>query len=140
VLDAAAHPIDKGLPRGAYVLADADDGAPDVVLIGTGSEVHLALDARDRLAGDGIAARVVSMPSMNRFDAQPDAYRRAVLPSDVPALAVEAGITRGWREYVGDDGAVIGLDRFGLSGPGDDVYAKLGFTVDHVADRARTLL
>ena len=140
VLDAAAHPIDEGVPRGAYVLADADDGAPDVVLIGTGSEVHLALDARDRLAGDGIAARVVSMPSMNRFDAQPDAYRASVLPPDVPTLAVEAGITRGWREYVGDDGAVIGLDRFGLSGPGDDVYAELGFTVDHVADRAQALL
>jgi transketolase len=102
--------------------------------------VHLALDARDRLAGDGIAARVVSMPSMNRFDAQPDAYRASVLPPDVPTLAVEAGITRGWREYVGDDGAVIGLDRFGLSGPGDDVYAELGFTVDHVADRAQALL
>ena len=140
VLDAAATPIADGVARGAYVLDDADDGAPDVVLIGTGSEVHLARAARDQLAEDGIAARVVSMPSMERFDAQSNNYRTSVLPPDVPTLAIEAGITRGWHAYTGDTGAVIGLDRFGLSGPGDEVYAELGFTADRVANRARSLL
>jgi transketolase len=130
---------DDAVERGAYVLHDPDRAA-DVTLIGTGSEVHLALDAADVLAEDDVAARVVSMPSMERFEAQPAAYRETVLPPGTPRVAVEAGITRGWHHLVGDDGAVIGLDRFGLSGPGEEVYAELGFTVQHVVDTAHDVL
>jgi transketolase len=127
------------IEKGAYVLHDPDR-APDVTIIGTGSEVHLALDAAEALAADDVAARVVSMPSMERFEDQPEAYRHEVLPPDTPTVAVEAGTTRGWHHLVGDDGAVIGLDRFGLSGPGDEVYAELGFTVDRVVDTAHNVL
>ena len=130
---------DDAVERGAYVLRDTDR-APDVTLIGTGSEVHLALDAAEVLAEDDVAARVVSMPSMERFEDQPAEYREEVLPPDAPRVAVEAGITRGWGHLVGDDGAVIGLDRFGLSGPGEEVYAELGFTVDNVVDTAHEVL
>ena len=139
VLDPDTHPIDEGVPKGAYTLSDADAETPDVVLIGTGSEVHLALEAQEQLAADGIAARVVSMPAMKRFDAQSADYRRSVLPPNVPRVAVEAGVTRGWHEYVGDDGAVIGLNRFGLSGPGETVYEHFGFTANRVAATAREL-
>ena len=127
------------IEKGAYVLHDPDRAA-DVTIIGTGSEVHLALDAAEALAADDVAARVVSMPSMERFEDQPEAYRHEVLPPDTPTVAVEAGTTRGWHHLVGDDGAVIGLDRFGLSGPGDEVYAELGFTVDRVVDTAHNVL
>ena len=125
--------------RGAYVLEDPDR-TPDVVLLATGSEVHLALNAAAALADEDVAVRVVSMPSMERFEDQPDSYRRDVLSPDVPAVAVEAGTTRGWHHLVGDDGAVIGLDRFGLSGPGEAVYEELGFTVDHVVDTVHAVL
>jgi transketolase len=138
VLTPARVPADA-IEKGAYVLHDPDR-APDVTIIGTGSEVHLALDAAEALAEDDVAARVVSMPSMERFEDQPEAYRHEVLPPDTPTVAVEAGTTRGWHHLVGDDGAVIGLDRFGLSGPGDEVYAELGFTVDRVVDTAHNVL
>jgi transketolase len=111
-----------------------------VTLIGTGSEVHLALDAAEALTEQDVAARVVSMPSMERFEDQSEAYRREVLPPDTPTVAVEAGIKRGWHHLVGDDGAVVGLDRFGLSGPGEEVYAELGFTVDRVVDTVHSVL
>jgi transketolase len=130
---------DDAVKRGAYILHDPDR-APDVTLIGTGSEVHLALDAAEALAADDVAARVVSMPSMERFEDQSEAYRREVLPPDTPTVAVEAGTTRGWHHLVGEDGAVIGLDRFGLSGPGDEVYAELGFTVETVVATAHDVL
>ena len=127
------------IERGAYVLHHPDR-VPDVTLIGTGSEVHLALDAAEALATDDVAARVVSMPSMERFEGQPEAYRHEVLPPDTPAVAVEAGTTRGWHHLVGEDGAVVGLDRFGLSGPGDEVYAELGFTVENVVNTVHDVL
>ncbi len=140
VLDPGRFPIRDGVRRGAYVLAEAEGGPPDVVLIGTGSEVHLALGAQERLAGQGVRARVVSMPSWELFDAQPVDYRQAVLPPDVPAVAVEAGSPRGWRDYVGDRGDVIGLNRFGASAPGSVALEQFGFTVEHVAERARALV
>ncbi len=124
--------------RGAYALAE--EAAPDVVLIATGSEVHLALAARDLLAQEGIAATVVSMPSWELFDRQPAAYRDAVLPPGVPRVAAEAGVTAAWGHYVGPAGAVVGLDRFGASGPYKTVFQGFGITAEAIAARAKGLL
>ena len=140
VIDRTVHAPAEGLRRGAYVLADAEGRAPELLLIGTGSEVQLALGARAILAKEGLHARVVSMPSWELFRTEPPAYREAVLPRSVPRLAVEAGATLGWDTWVGADGAVIGLDRFGASAPGEVVLRELGFTPEHVAARARGLL
>jgi transketolase len=141
VLDRAVYAPAEGLRRGAYVLADAAGGPPELVLIGTGSEVHLVLAAQAALAQGGIRARAVSMPSWELFLAEPPEYREAVLPRAVPRrLAVEAGATLGWERWVGADGAVVGLDRFGASAPGETVLRELGFTTEHVVARARALL
>jgi transketolase len=130
-----------GLRRGAYVLADAPNGRPDIVLIGTGSEVPLILAARQKLVEQKIYARAVSMPSWELFDQQPQEYRNSVLPSQIrPRLAVEAGLPQGWHRYVGDGGDIVGLERFGASAPGNVVMEKLGLTVNHVAERALALL
>jgi transketolase len=130
--------------RGGYVLADFDGGTPRAVVIATGSEVPLALGARDALAADGIAVRVVSMPCTERFDRQDAAYRRDVLPAGVPRLAVEAGATDGWRKYVGaiDDAhaGVVGIDRFGESAPAGVLFPAFGFTVEHVAAAIRAIV
>jgi transketolase len=140
VIDRTVHAPAEGLRRGAYVLADAAGGAPDLVLIGTGSEVQLVLGAQALLTREGVRARVVSMPSWELFRAEPPAYREAVLPRAVPRLAVEAGATLGWERWVGPDGAVLGLERFGASAPGEVVLRELGFTTEHVVARARALL
>jgi len=121
--------------RGAYVLRDADE--PDVVLIGTGSEVSVALAAAERLGADGVAARVVSMPSWELFAAQDESYRDGVLPPGLPAVAVEAGTTLGWDRWAD---RTIGIDRFGASAPGAEVLERLGITPDNVAGAARELL
>lgn len=139
VIDRTQYGSAEGLRRGAYVLSDASN--PQIILIATGSEVSLALGAQKKLAEQGIAARVVSMPSWELFDAQSQEYRDTVLlPSVRTRLAVEAGITQGWHKYVGMDGDVIGLDRFGASAPFAVIFEKLGFTVDNVVARARRLL
>ena len=131
----------EGVRRGAYVLADAPDGQADIVLIGTGSEVHLVTGARQKLLELNIRARVVSMPSWELFDAQSLQYRESVLPSSIrPRLAVEAALPQGWHRYVGDGGDVVGIERFGASAPGNVVMEKLGFTVNHVVERALALL
>ena len=131
----------RGLSRGAYVLAEAGGGAPRILLIATGSEVSLALEARERLEGEGIPTRVVSMPSWELFDRQPREYRDEVLPPSVPArLAIEAGVALGWKRYVGDAGDSVSLDRFGASARGETVLKELGFNVDNVVRRARSLL
>ncbi len=133
-------PADQ-LRKGAYVLADAPGGKPDIILIGTGSEVSLVVAAREKLAEQKIQARVVSMPSWELFDEQPQAYRDAVLPKSVRArLAVEAALPLGWHRYVGDGGDVVAVDRFGASAPGNVVMEKLGFTVSHVVERASAIL
>jgi transketolase len=133
-------PADQ-LRRGAYILADAPGGKPDIILIGTGSEVSLVVAAREKLAEQKIQARVVSMPSWELFDEQPQAYRDAVLPKSVRArLAVEAALPLGWHRYVGDGGDVVAVDRFGASAPGNVVMEKLGFAVSHVVERASALL
>ena len=130
----------EGVQRGAYVLRETE-GTPDVLLIGTGSEVQHALGAADELAEDDIAAQVVSMPSWERFAAQPAAYRHEVLPPEVTArVSVEAGVTQGWERYIGTKGRAIGVDRFGASAPGEVNMEKYGFTAANVAEEARALL
>jgi transketolase len=142
VLDLARYPgIPAGVPLGGYVLADSPPGTrPDVILIATGSEVHLALESRDRLASEGVQARVVSMPSTNMFASQPDEYRETVLPPGVPLLVIEAGASLGWRSYVGPQIAVIGVDSFGASAPGPVVMQHYGFTVENVCKQTHNLL
>ncbi|MFV2070904.1 MAG: transketolase C-terminal domain-containing protein, partial [Pirellulales bacterium] len=128
----------RGVARGGYVLADADGGKPRVVLIGTGSEVALCLDARKVLQDDGIATRVVSMPSWELFEEQEAGYRADVLPPETTArVAVEAGIRQGWDRYLGENGHFVGIDRFGASAPYQEVYQTLGLTVDAVVEAAR---
>jgi transketolase len=140
-LDRSRFAPADGLRKGAYILADAQDGKPDIILIGTGSEVALVVAAREKLAEQKIQARVVAMPSWELFDQQPQAYRDQVLPPSVRArLAVEAALSQGWHRYVGDGGAVIGVDRFGASAPGNVVMEKYGFTVGHVVERAAALV
>jgi transketolase len=125
---------------GGYVLRDPAGGRFDVVLIATGSEVGLAVQAADALANDGIAARVVSMPCTSQFDRQPDAYREAVLPAACrKRVAIEAGVTDYWRKYVGLDGAVIGIDRFGASAPAEALFKYFGFTVEEVVAAVKRL-
>jgi transketolase len=127
-----------GVARGAYVLADAPGGSPDVILLATGSEVQLALAAREELAAGQIAARVVSMPCWELFDRQPREYRDQVLPPSVRArVAVEQASTLGWDRYVGDGGAIVGMHTFGASAPLKQLLTKFGFTPDRVAQLAR---
>ena len=140
ILDRDRFPPADELARGAYVLADAGS-PPDVILIASGSEVHVALGARDLLVAEGLRARVVNMSSWELFDAQPPAYRDRVLPPDVPArLAVEAGVSQGWRRYVGLAGDVVSLERFGASAPYPVLMREFGFTPEHVAARARAVV
>ena len=119
------------------MLAPENRDRPDLVLIGTGSEVQVCVAAREQLAARGIAARVVSMPSWFLFDLQPDDYRAEVLPTGVPTLAVEAGVSFGWERYADD---VVSIDRFGASAPGEVVMHELGITPEHTVERALALL
>ncbi|MCG8370736.1 MAG: transketolase, partial [Proteobacteria bacterium] len=128
------------IARGGYVLKDCD-GMPDILLIATGSEVSLAIEAAEALGGDGVRARVVSLPSTDVFDAQDADYRESVLPAAVTArVAVEAGVTDGWWRYVGPQGRVIGLDRFGESAPAGELFEHFGFTTDNVVAAVKELL
>ncbi|HKV39320.1 MAG TPA: transketolase C-terminal domain-containing protein, partial [Blastocatellia bacterium] len=140
VFDRGKYAPASGLHRGAYVLADCD-GLPDVILIGTGSEVQLCLGAYETLQAEGVKARVVSMPSWEIFDRQPDEYRNEVLPPAVRArVAVEAGTSLGWATYVGLEGRTVGRTKFGASAPLKDLLKEFGFTVEHVVAEARTVL
>jgi transketolase len=131
----------EGLSFGGYVLSDPPEGRPELILIASGSEVELIVEAGRRLSEEKIPVRLVSMPSWELFEAQPREYREAVLPPAVGArLAVEAGITQGWERYVGDRGAIIGVNRFGASAPGAVVMKEYGFTAENVYQRARGLL
>jgi len=128
------------IARGAYVLQDSD-GTPDIIFIATGSEVALAMSAVAALAGDGVKARVVSMPCTDLFDAQDEAYRESVLPPSVSArVAIEAGVTEGWWRYVGDRGRVIGIDRFGESAPANELFEHFGFSTGNVVTVAKDAL
>ncbi len=132
---------DPDVARGAYVLAEADGASPDVILIGTGSEVSLCLAAREKLKGHGLQARVVSMPSWSLFEGQEESYRNSVLPPSIKKrVTIEAASPIGWHRWAGDEGVVIGVERFGASAPGQDVFDHLGFTADHVAAAALRVL
>ena len=140
-LDRAQFATADGLRRGAYVLADAPHGKPDVILIASGSEVGLVMAARQQLKDQKVLARVVSMPSWELFDGQSRSYRdQVLLPSIHARLAVEAGASQGWHRYVGDRGDVLGVDRFGASAAGDVVMREYGFTVDNVCTKTLALL
>jgi transketolase len=138
IIDPAKVDVLAGVSKGAYVVEDADK--PQVVLIATGSEVSASIEAAKLLAGEGIQARVVSMPSVKIFDEQTAEYKASVLLTGVPRIAIEAGATIGWWKYVGLDGDVVGIDRFGASAPGPIVLKKLGFGADSIAARAKKLV
>jgi transketolase len=131
----------SGALRGGYVLAEAGNGKPQVILIGTGSEISLCTSARDVLEAEGIATRVVSMPCFELFDEQDQAYRDSVLPSAVTArVGVEAGIRQGWDKYIGCAGRFVGIEHFGASAPAAKVFAEFGITADHIAAEARSAI
>jgi transketolase len=141
VLDRAKLASASGLAQGAYILAEAGAFPPEVILIATGSEVSLALDAHARLTGDGIRSRVVSMPCWELFEAQPQSYRDTVLPPSVRArVSIEAAARFGWERYVGPGGAIIGVNGFGASAPGPVVMREFGFTPEHVVETAKALV
>jgi transketolase len=140
-LDRSEFAAADGLRRGAYVLSDPPDGQPDAILIASGSEVGLAVAAQQRLQTQEIRARVVSMPSWELFDEQPQDYRdHVLLPSLDARLAVEAGVSQGWHRYVGDHGDVLSVERFGASAPGDVMMRRYGFTAENVCQKILTLL
>jgi transketolase len=133
--------IPLGTRSGGYVLAhEGGNTTAEITLIATGSEVQLALAAHEKLKAQGIRVRVVSLPCWNLFDAQPVEYREAVLPPKVPILAIEAGVSLGWRPYIGPGIAVIGVDRFGASAPGEMVMREYGFNIDNVTKRVLELV
>jgi transketolase len=139
-LDRNKFASSKNLEKGAYILLDCE-GTPEIILIGTGSELHLVIEAQELLIKEGIKVRVVSMPSWELFEKQSKAYKESVFPPSVRTrLSVEAGVTFGWYKYVTAEGDVIGIDRFGESGPGNEVMNHLGFTTENVYQRARALL
>jgi transketolase len=142
VFDLNSYPaVPAGVPLGGYILADSPTiGRPDIILIATGSEVHLALEGREQLLAEGVNARVVSMPSTNLFASQSDDYREEILPADVPLLVIEAGSPIGWQSFVGPRIAVIGIDTFGSSAPGSVVMKHYGFTVENVCRQAHRVL
>ena len=140
IIDQKKYASAKNLEKGAYVLSDCD-GEPDIILIATGSEVHLIMQAQQELKKENINARVVSMPSWNLFDEQSSAYREKVFPKKIrKRLAVEAGSPVGWMKYTTDDGDVIGIEKFGESAPAEEIFKEYGFTVENVVKRARILL
>ncbi|MEE8423194.1 MAG: transketolase [Thermodesulfobacteriota bacterium] len=142
VLDRGKFPSAENLLKGAYVLADPPDGGnPDIILLATGSEVHPAIEAYDKLTAEGLAVRVVNMPSWELFEKQTNTYKDHVLPPSIPArLAIEAASPQGWHRYVGLEGDVIGMTGFGASAPGPTLFEKFGFTVDNIATKAKSLL
>lgn len=140
-IDRSVFASAAGLQRGAYVLADLGEGHPEIILMATGSEVSLIVEAGARLAGEGVAVRLVSFPSWELFAEQDEAYQHQVLSPDIPLrLSVEAGISQGWHHWVGDKGRILALDRFGASAPGKVAMEKFGFTAAHVVEIANEML
>ena len=140
-LDRTVYAPANGLEKGAYVLADLGEGHPELILMASGSEVGLIVAAGKQLAAQSVKVRLVSFPSWELFAAQSLAYRDSVLPGTIRArLAVEAGVTMGWERWVGDKGAVLGLNRFGASAPAETVYRELGLTVANIVNQALGLV
>ena len=139
-IDRGKYASASGAVRGAYVLADAPGGAPEVVLISSGSEVALILEAQKKLGADGVRARAVSMPSQEIFARQDEEYRRSVLPEGVRRIAMEAAHPMSWYKLVGSDGVVLGIERFGASAPAPRLFSELGMTVDRIVDTAKTMV
>ncbi len=139
LLDPVKHRVFEGVRRGAYIVEQGSD-SPDLLIVGTGTELWPAIRAAEQLKKDGIVARIVSMPSFRLFEEQSDSYKASIFPDHLPKLAIEAGATLGWWKYVGRHGEVIGLDRFGASAPGTTVLEKLGFGADNVVARAKALV
>ncbi len=139
LLDPVRQRVFEGVRRGAYIVEQGSD-SPDLLIVGTGSELWTAIRAAEQLKKEGIVTRVVSMPSTHIFDEQSDSYKASIFPDHLPKLAIEAGSTLGWWKYVGRDGDVIGLDRFGASAPGATALEKLGFGTDNVVARAKALV
>jgi transketolase len=139
ILDPVRHRVFEGVRRGAYIVEQGSD-SPDLLIVGTGAELWPALRAAEQLKKDGIVTRVVSMPSFRLFEEQSESYKASIFPDHLPKLAIEAGATLGWWKYVGRDGDVIGLDRFGASAPGVTALEKLGFGTDNVIARAKALI
>src|SRR5437868_2810087 len=138
-LEGTAEKAREGVRRGGYVLRDAPGGKPGLILIATGSELQLAAAAAPQLDAAGIPTRVVSLPCWELFEAQDAAYRESVLPAAVrKRVSVEVGASLGWERWVGDEGAIIGLDHFGASAPAGDIFTHFGFTTDRVVDAAKT--
>lgn len=132
---------EPGVAKGAYILSEADGGTPEVILIGTGSEVSLCMGAQQQLRSQGVSARVVSMPSWNLFAAQNEAYRESVLPRAIKKrITVEAGSPFGWCQWAGDEGAILGIDHYGASAPGEEIMKQFGFTAERVTTTALRLL
>ena len=141
VLDRSKYASASGVSRGGYVLSDPSDGKYRAIIMATGSEIHLALSAQERLAQEGLPVRVVNMASWELFDSQPEEYRTSVLPPGVRArLAVEAGSSMGWHRYVGESGDIVSIDRFGASAPAGVLFEKYGFTAENVATRVRRMI
>ena len=140
LIDRSKYAPAAGVARGAYVLADAPNGKPAIVLIATGSEVGIALEAHQRLVGEGIQARLVSMPSMEIFGQQDAEYQASVLPAGIKRVSIEAGHPMSWYRWVGTDGIAIGLDHFGASAPYQTLYKEFGITADHMVQAAKSLL
>ncbi|HSL75912.1 MAG TPA: transketolase [Candidatus Limnocylindrales bacterium] len=141
VLAGTTEKAREGVARGAYVLRDASSGAPELIMIGTGSELQLAMAAAETLESDGIPTRVVSMPCWERFEAQDEGYRDSVLPPSVrKRVSVEVGVSLGWERWVGDEGAIIGLDHFGASAPAGTIFEHFGFTAARVVDVGRRVV
>jgi transketolase len=139
-IDRSKYGAASGAARGGYVLADASGGSPDVVLISSGSEVALILEAHKKLSAEGVRARAVSMPSQEIFSRQDEAYRDNVLPPNAKRIAMEAAHPMSWYKLVGSDGVVLGIERFGASAPAARLFTELGMTVDRIVEAAKTLV
>jgi len=139
-IDRTKYASAAGVAKGGYVVADVQGGAPQVVLMSSGSELALALSAAEKLGERGVQARVVSLASHELFAAQPDSYRESVLPPGVPRVAIEAAHPMSWYRWVGDNGVVLGVERFGASAPYEKIYEELGITVDKLVAAAERLV
>ena len=123
------------------MLGEMGSGAPQIILMASGSEVQLAIESAETLADEGIASRVVSFPSWDLFEKQPDSYKKKVLPAEINArLAIEAGVSFGWQKWVGDAGDVLAVDRYGASAPGSKVFEEYGFTVSNIVKKAKSMI